>query len=104
MPWADRVMVEERRWIDRGPTSPRPSACASSCRAEHRQYLGGLGKRWFGWRGSLVGFLGLVARALRLGARRSSRFYADYRRTIPPGAPVVIGVGAAGARLFIGTR
>lgn len=101
MPWAYRVMVEERRWITATDFTETVGLC---------QFLPGpnigntsvvLGKRWFGWRGSIVGFLGLVAVpfawVLALAA-----FYSDYA-TIPLVRSIVIGVGAAGAGLFIGT-
>jgi chromate transporter len=101
MPWAYRVMVEERRWISADDFTATVGLC---------QFLPGpnigntsvvLGKRWFGWRGSIVGFLGLVAVpfawVLALAA-----FYSDYA-TIPLVRSIVIGVGAAGAGLFIGT-
>ena len=101
MPWAYRVMVEERRWITAADFTETVGLC---------QFLPGpnigntsvvLGKRWFGWRGSIVGFLGLVAVpfawVLALAA-----FYSDYA-TIPLVRSIVIGVGAAGAGLFIGT-
>ena len=101
MPWAYRVMVEERRWITAADFTDTVGLC---------QFLPGpnigntsvvLGKRWFGWRGSLVGFLGLVAVpfAWVLGL---AAFYSDYA-TIPWVRSIVIGVGAAGAGLFIGT-
>jgi chromate transporter len=101
MPWAYRVMVEERRWISAADFTETVGLC---------QFLPGpnignasvvLGKRWFGWRGSIVGFLGLVAVpfawVLALAA-----FYSDYA-SIPLVRAIVIGVGAAGAGLFIGT-
>src|SRR4051812_3631684 len=101
MPWAYRVMVEERRWISAADFTETVGLC---------QFLPGpnignasvvLGKRWFGWRGSVVGFVGLVAVpfawVLSLAA-----FYADYA-SIPIVRATVIGVGAAGAGLFIGT-
>jgi len=101
MPWAYRVMVEERRWITAADFTDTVGLC---------QFLPGpnigntsvvLGKRWFGWRGSIVGFLGLVAVpfAWVLGL---AAFYSDYA-TIPLVRAIVIGVGAAGAGLFIGT-
>jgi chromate transporter len=101
MPWAYRVMVEERRWINAADFTDTVGLC---------QFLPGpnigntsvvLGKRWFGWRGSIVGFLGLVAVpfAWVLGL---AAFYSDYA-SIPLVRSIVIGVGAAGAGLFIGT-
>ncbi len=101
MPWAYRVMVEERRWITAADFTETVGLC---------QFLPGpnigntsvvLGKRWFGWRGSVVGFFGLVALpfawVLALAA-----FYTDYA-SIPIVKAIVIGVGTAGAGLFIGT-
>jgi len=101
MPWAHRVMVEERRWI----TADDFTATVGLCQFLPGPNIGNtsvvLGKRWFGWRGSIVGFLGLVAVpfawVLALAA-----FYSDYA-TIPLVRSIVIGVGAAGAGLFIGT-
>ena len=101
MPWAHRVMVEDRRWI----TADDFTATVGLCQFLPGPNIGNtsvvLGKRWFGWRGSIVGFLGLVAVpfawVLALAA-----FYSDYA-TIPLVRSIVIGVGAAGAGLFIGT-
>jgi chromate transporter len=101
MPWAYRVMVEERRWISAADFTETVGLC---------QFLPGpnigntsvvLGKRWFGWRGSIVGFLGLVAVPF-VWVLGLAAFYADYA-TIPLVRSIVIGVGAAGAGLFIGT-
>ena len=101
MPWAYRVMVEERRWISNADFAETVGLC---------QFLPGpnigntsvvLGKRWFGWRGSIVGFLGLVAVPF-VWVLGLAAFYADYA-TIPLVRAIVIGVGAAGAGLFIGT-
>lgn len=101
MPLAYRVMVEERRWISAADFTETVGLC---------QFLPGpnvgnmsvvLGRRWFGWRGSLVGFLGLVAVPL-VWALALAAFYSDYASS-PAARAVVIGVGAAGAGLFIGT-
>jgi len=101
MPWAYRVMVEERRWISNADFAETVGLC---------QFLPGpnigntsvvLGKRWFGWRGSIVGFLGLVAVPF-IWVLGLAAFYADYA-SIPIVRSIVIGVGAAGAGLFIGT-
>jgi len=101
MPWAYRVMVEERRWISAADFTETVGLC---------QFLPGpnigntsvvLGKRWFGWRGSIVGFCGLVAVPF-VWVLGLAAFYADYA-TIPLVRAIVIGVGAAGAGLFIGT-
>src|SRR5260221_11484944 len=101
MPWDYRALVAERRWITPGDFPAAVGLC---------QFLPGpnigntsvvLGKRWFGWRGSGVGFFGLVALpfawVLALAA-----FYTHYA-SIPIVKAIVIGVGTAGAGLFIGT-
>jgi chromate transporter len=101
MPWAYRVMVEERRWISAEDFTETIGLC---------QFLPGpnvgnasvvLGKRWFGWRGSIVGFLGLVALPF-VWVLALAAVYTEYA-AIPMVKGIVIGVGAAGAGLFIGT-
>jgi chromate transporter len=101
MPWAYRVIVEERRWMHAEEFTEIIGLC---------QFLPGpnvgnasivLGKRWFGWRGSIVGFLGLVALPF-VWVLALAAFYTEYA-SIPLVRAIVIGVGAAGAGLFIGT-
>ena len=102
MPWAYRVMVEERRWITQRPISPRRSACASSCPGR-----------------TSATPRSCSASAGSAGAARSSASSAWWpcpspgcsrsppstatTPTIPLVRSIVIGVGAAGAGLFIGT-
>ena len=102
MPWAHRVMVEERRWITEADFAETIGLC---------QFLPGpnignasivFGKRWFGVRGSLVAFLGLFALPF-VWVLALFAFYADFAATNPVLKAVVTGVGAAGAGLFIGT-
>lgn len=101
MPWAHRVMVEERRWMTQADFAETMGLC---------QFLPGpnvgnsaivLGKRWFGLRGSIVAFLGLFALpfvwVMALGV-----LYSDFSSN-PAVRAVVIGVGAAGAGFFIAT-
>jgi chromate transporter len=101
LPWAHRVMVEERRWLDPADFAETMGLC---------QFLPGpnvgnvsivLGKRWFGVKGAAVAFLGLIALpfcwVLALGV-----LYADFV-DVPLVRAVVTGVGAAGAGLFLGT-
>jgi chromate transporter len=101
MPWAHRVMVEERRWLTQADFAETIGLC---------QFLPGpnvgnasvvLGKRWFGLRGSIVAFLGLFALpfvwVMALGV-----LYADFSSN-PMVRAVVIGVGAAGGGFFIAT-
>jgi chromate transporter len=102
MPWAHRVMVEERRWMTPEDFTETIGLC---------QFLPGpnvgnasivLGKRWFGIAGSLVAFLGLFALPF-VWVLTLFAFYADFAATSPVLRAVVTGVGAAGAGMFIGT-
>jgi len=101
MPWAHRVMVEERRWMTPEDFAETIGLC---------QFLPGpnvgnasvvLGKRWFGLQGSVVAFLGLFALPF-IWVLALAALYADFA-SIPFVKPAVIGVGAAGAGLFIAT-
>jgi chromate transporter len=101
MPWAHRVMVEERRWMTPADFTETIGLC---------QFLPGpnignasivLGKRWFGLKGSLVAFLGLFGPPF-VWLLALAILYADIA-TSPTVRSIVIGVGAAGAGLFIGT-
>jgi chromate transporter len=102
MPWAHRVMVEERRWMTEEDFTDTIGLC---------QFLPGpnignasvvLGKRWFGLTGALVAFLGLFALPF-VWVLALYAFYADFATTNPILRAIVTGVGAAGAGLFIGT-
>jgi chromate transporter len=102
MPWAHRVMVEERRWLNEADFAETIGLC---------QFLPGpnignasivLGKRWFGVAGSLVAFLGLFALPF-VWVLVLYALYADFAATNAMLRAVVTGVGAAGAGLFIGT-
>jgi chromate transporter len=102
MPWAHRVMVEERRWMNEADFAETIGLC---------QFLPGpnignasivLGKRWFGVAGALVAFLGLFALPF-VWVLVLFALYADFAATNSTLRAVVTGVGAAGAGLFIGT-
>jgi chromate transporter len=101
MPWAHRVMVEERRWMTERDFVETIGLC---------QFLPGpnignasvvLGKRWFGLPGALVAFLGLFGPPF-VWVMALAILYADVA-TNPVMRAIVTGVGAAGAGLFIGT-
>jgi chromate transporter len=101
MPWAHRVMVEERRWVTSADFVETMGLC---------QFLPGpnvgnsaivLGKRWFGLRGAVVAFLGLFALPF-VWVMALGMLYADVASNATVRA-VVIGVGAAGAGLFLAT-
>ena len=101
LPWAYRAMVEERRWLTQTDFTETIGLC---------QFLPGpnignasivLGKRWFGVAGSVVAFLGLMALPF-VWVLVLFAIYADYASN-PSVRAVVVGVGAAGAGLFVGT-
>ena len=101
MPWAHRVMVEERRWLTPEDFTETIGLC---------QFLPGpnignasivLGKRWFGIAGSIVGALGLYALPL-VWVLALAALYGEFA-THPVVRALVTGVGATGAGLFIGT-
>jgi chromate transporter len=101
MPWAHRVMVEERRWLTPADFAETIGLC---------QFLPGpnvgnasivLGKRWFGLRGAVVAFLGLFALPF-IWVLALAEAYGQFASHAALRA-VVIGVGAAGAGLFIAT-
>jgi chromate transporter len=102
MPWAHRVMVEERRWVTPADFTETIGLC---------QFLPGpnvgnasivYGKRWFGVMGSLVAFLGLFALPF-VWVLTLFAFYGDFAASSPLLRAIVTGVGAAGAGMFIGT-
>ncbi len=101
LPWAHRVLVEERRWIEPADFTTVLALC---------QFLPGpnignvsvvLGRRWFGLRGALVAFAGLMALPL-VWVLGLAYLYADFSAN-PAIRAVVTGVGIAGGGLFIGT-
>ncbi len=102
MPWAHRVMVDERRWVTEEDFAETIGLC---------QFLPGpnignasivYGKRWFGLSGALAAFLGLFALPF-VWVLALFALYADFAATNATLRAVVTGVGAAGAGLFIGT-
>jgi chromate transporter len=101
LPWAHRVLVEERRWIAPADFAAVLALC---------QFLPGpnvgnvsvvLGRRWFGPLGSVVAFTGLMALPL-VWVFALALLYADHALH-PVVRAVVTGVGIAGGGLFIGT-
>lgn len=101
LPWAHRAMVEERRWL----TPADFTETVGLCQVLPGPNIGNasivLGKRWFGFRGAIVAFLGLMGLpycwvlAIALLYTRFSY--------VPMLHAVVTGIGAAGAGLFLAT-
>src|SRR5262245_44257108 len=90
MPWAHRVMVEERRWMTPQDFTETIGLC---------QFLPGpnvgnasivLGKRWFGLTGALVAFLGLFGLPF-VWVLALFAFYADFAAGNPTLRAVVTG-------------
>jgi len=101
LPWAHRVLVEERRWLAPGDFSEVLALC---------QFLPGpnianmsvvLGRRWFGFPGAMAGFLGLMALPF-IWVLALAALYADWSAQ-PTVRAVIAWVGVAGGGLFIGT-
>ena len=101
MPWAHRVIVEERRWM-----SPEEfTATIGLCQFLPGPNVGNasivLGRKWFGLKGSIVAFLGLFGLPF-LWVLGLASLYSEF--ALHPGVKAVVtGVAAAGAGLFIGT-
>jgi len=101
LPWAHRVIVEERRWLAPQDFAEVLALC---------QFLPGpnianmsvvLGRRWFGFPGAAAGFLGLMALPF-VWMLVLAALYADWA-SHPVVKAVVTGVGVAGGGLFLGT-
>lgn len=101
MPWAYRVMVEDRHWLTAEDFAETVGLC---------QFLPGpnvgnasivLGKRWFGVRGSIVAFLGLFALPF-VWVLALAELYTQYSSHHVVTA-IVTGVGVAGAGFFLAT-
>jgi chromate transporter len=101
LPWAYQVMVEERRWL----TPEDFTQILGLCQVLPGPNVGNvsivLGKRWFGLRGAIVAFLGLVALPY-IWVLALALLYTEWA-SVPIIKAVVTGVGAAGAGLFFGT-
>lgn len=102
LPHAHRVMVEERRWLAPADFAEVVALC---------QFLPGpnignasivLGRRWFGARGAVAAFLGLMGLPF-VWVMAMALLYADAVASLPVLRSIVIGVGIAGGGLFIGT-
>ena len=101
LPWAHRVIVEERQWMTREDFLDVLALC---------QFLPGpnianmavvLGRRWHGLRGAVAGFLGLMAPPF-VWVLALAALYADWA-VHPEVRAVVTGIGIAGGGLFLGT-
>lgn len=101
LPWAYRVMVEEKRWLAPADFAEVIALC---------QFLPGpnvgnaavvLGRRWFGLGGAVVAFAGLMALPL-VWVLALAVLYTEWAMH-PAVRAAVTGIGVAGGGLFIGT-
>ncbi len=101
LPWAHRVMVEERRWLAPADFAEVVALC---------QFLPGpnignasvvLGRRWFGLRGAAAAFLGLMALPF-CWVIGLAVLYEDFSSSVVLRS-IITGVGVSGGGLFIGT-
>ena len=101
LPWAQRVLVEERRWLSReqfietlafGQLLPGPNICNVAIM---------VGDRWFGWRGAVVALAGMLAApmVLVLGAIVLFGQVADE----PVVRRIVTGMGAVAGGMILAT-
>ncbi len=101
LPWAHRMLVEQRKWLTReefvellafAQLMPGPNICNLALL---------LGARYFGWRGAVVGLLGMLALpaivVVSIGV-----LYTEFS-SVPVVRHAVIGMGAAAAGLIMGT-
>jgi len=101
LPWAHRVLVEERKWVAPADFAEMIALC---------QFLPGpnvanlsivLGRRWFGLPGAIAGFGGLMALPF-IWVLALAMLYANWASD-PTVRGVVAGIGVAAAGLFVGT-
>jgi chromate transporter len=101
LPWAHRAMVEERRWL----TPADFTETIGLCQVLPGPNIGNasivLGKRWFGLRGAIVAFLGLMGLPY-CWVLALALLYTKWA-SVPMVSAVVTGIGAAGAGLFLAT-
>ena len=101
LPWAYRTMIEERRWL----TQEDFAATIGLCQFLPGPNIGNasivLGKRWFGFKGAVVAFLGLFALPF-IWVMALGILYLEWA-SHPVVRAVVTGIGATGAGLFMGT-
>jgi len=101
LPWAHRAMVEERRWL----TPADFTETVGLCQVLPGPNIGNasivLGKRWFGLRGAIVAFLGLMGLPY-CWVLAIALVYTEYS-SVKIIHSIVTGVGAAGAGLFLAT-
>jgi chromate transporter len=101
LPWAQRVLVEERRWLTReqfvealafAQVLPGPNVCNLALM---------VGDRWFGWRGAVAALGGLLA-APTLVVLGLAMVYGRFGDA-PLVRGALAGMGAAAGGMILGT-
>jgi chromate transporter len=101
LPWAQRVLVEERQWLTReefletlafGQLLPGPNVCNVAIM---------VGDRWFGWRGSVAALGGMILAPLALVLLAISLY--NRSSEWPLLRHALAGMGAAAGGLFLAT-
>lgn len=101
LPWAHRVIVEERRWLAPAEFAEILALCQFTPGPNVGNVAVVLGRRWFGLAGALAAFCGLMALPLVI-VFALAMLYADWA-THPTVRAAVTSVGIAGGGLFAGT-
>ncbi|MBI4247580.1 MAG: chromate transporter [Candidatus Rokubacteria bacterium] len=101
LPWARRMLVEERRWLTPQEFTDVFSLCQFLPGANIVNVSVVIGARFHGVRGALVAFAGLVTLPLAV-ALVLAALYTRFGQ-VPAVDAVLRGVGAAAAGLVIGT-
>ena len=101
LPWAQRVMVEEKHWLAPADFAEVLALCQVLPGPNVGNVSVVLGRRWFGLRGAVVAFLGLMALPY-FWVLGLAFIYSDFS-SVPAIKAIITGVGIAGAGLFIGT-
>ena len=101
LPWAHRAMVEERRWISQADFTETIGLCQVLPGPNIGNASVVLGYRWFGARGAVVAFLGLIGLPY-FWVLGLAMLYTEFASN-PLVHGIVMGVGAGGAGLFLAT-
>ena len=101
LPWAHKAMVEERRWITQADFTETIGLCQVLPGPNIGNASVVLGYRWFGIKGSIVAFLGLIGLPY-FWVLGLALVYGEFASN-PLVNGIVTGVGAGGAGLFLAT-
>lgn len=101
LPVAQRVLVEERRWLTRQEFVELLTVCQVLPGPNIGNMALLLGDRWFGWRGAMAAFAGMFAAPLALVIAITG-LYAQFAAQ-PAVIAAIAGMGAVSAGLLLAT-